>query len=129
MIQTADVGVGVSGMEGTQAVMAADFAIVKFKDLQPLLFVHGFWSYSRLVKVVLHFFYKNAALILVLFWYNIHTDLGRSCFMLLFYFSRYQPFCAFSGQVMILPIHLMLSTFLYTSLPTVRHMAHYQYLY
>ena len=68
MIQTADVGVGLSGTEGAQAVMAADFAITRFKDLQRLLLVHGFWSYSRLIKVVLHFFYKNAALILVLFW-------------------------------------------------------------
>ena len=29
MIQTADVGIGISGMEGMQAVMASDFAISK----------------------------------------------------------------------------------------------------
>ena len=31
MIQTADVGVGISGQEGMQAVMASDFAISRFK--------------------------------------------------------------------------------------------------
>ena len=36
MIQTADVGVGISGMEGRQAVMASDFAISRFKYLERL---------------------------------------------------------------------------------------------
>ena len=60
MIQTADVGVGISGMEGMQAVMASDFAITKFKYLERLLLVHGHWNYDRLARMVLYFFYKNA---------------------------------------------------------------------
>ena len=60
MIQTADVGVGISGQEGMQAVMASDFAISRFKYLERLLLVHGHWNYDRLARMVLYFFYKNA---------------------------------------------------------------------
>ncbi|KAJ8976657.1 hypothetical protein NQ317_010373, partial [Molorchus minor] len=60
MIQTADVGIGISGQEGMQAVMAADFALSRFKYLERLLLVHGHWSYDRLSRMVLYFFYKNA---------------------------------------------------------------------
>lgn len=41
MIQMAHIGVGISGREGRQAVMASDFAIAQFRFLQRLLFVHG----------------------------------------------------------------------------------------
>lgn len=60
MIQTADVGIGISGQEGMQAVMAADFALSRFKYLEKFLLVHGHWSYDRLSRMVLYFFYKNA---------------------------------------------------------------------
>jgi magnesium-transporting ATPase (P-type) len=60
MIQTADVGVGISGQEGRQAVMASDFALSRFKYLERFLLVHGHWCYDRLARMVLYFFYKNA---------------------------------------------------------------------
>nr|XP_025037026.1 probable phospholipid-transporting ATPase VA isoform X2 [Pelodiscus sinensis] len=60
MIQVADVGVGISGPEGMQAVMASDFAVPRFRHLEKLLLVHGHWCYSRLANMVLYFFYKNA---------------------------------------------------------------------
>ncbi|XP_028856986.1 probable phospholipid-transporting ATPase VA isoform X2 [Denticeps clupeoides] len=60
MIQVADVGVGISGQEGMQAVMASDFALPRFRYLQKLLLVHGHWCYSRLANMILYFFYKNA---------------------------------------------------------------------
>ena len=60
MIQTADVGVGISGKEGMQAVMASDFSISRFKFLERLLLVHGHWCYDRLARTILYFFYKNA---------------------------------------------------------------------
>ncbi|XP_070256545.1 phospholipid-transporting ATPase VA isoform X3 [Myotis yumanensis] len=59
MIQVADVGVGISGQEGMQAVMASDFAVPRFRYLERLLIVHGHWCYSRLASMVLYFFYKN----------------------------------------------------------------------
>lgn len=60
MIQMADVGVGISGQEGMQAVMASDFTLARFKYLEKLLLTHGFWSYDRLARMILYFFYKNA---------------------------------------------------------------------
>ena len=47
MIQAADVGVGISGEEGLQAVNSSDFAIAQFRFLKRLLLVHGHWSYAR----------------------------------------------------------------------------------
>ena len=60
MIQMADVGIGISGQEGMQAVMASDFAIGRFKFLARLLLVHGHWCYDRISKMFLYFFFKNA---------------------------------------------------------------------
>lgn len=60
MIQTADVGIGVTGWEGMQAMMASDFAISKFRYLEKLLLVQGHWSYDRLARMIVYFFYKNA---------------------------------------------------------------------
>lgn len=45
--QAADVGVGISGEEGLQAVNSSDYAIGQFRFLKRLLLVHGHWSYSR----------------------------------------------------------------------------------
>jgi len=47
MIQAADVGVGISGEEGLQAVNASDYSIAQFRFLKRLLLVHGHWSYAR----------------------------------------------------------------------------------
>lgn len=60
MIQAADIGVGISGQEGMQAVMASDFALARFRYLERLLLVHGHWCYDRLARAVVYFFYKNA---------------------------------------------------------------------
>ncbi|XP_027343914.1 phospholipid-transporting ATPase 1-like [Abrus precatorius] len=73
MIQMADVGVGISGQEGRQAVMASDFAMGQFRFLVPLLLIHGHWNYQRLGYMILYNFYRNAVLVLVLFWYVLYT--------------------------------------------------------
>ncbi len=59
MIQKADVGIGIAGREGMQAVMASDFSMARFHFLVKLLLVHGHWSYGRLARLMLYFFYKN----------------------------------------------------------------------
>ena len=41
MIQAADVGVGIAGEEGRQAVMSSAYAIAQFQFLQRLVLVHG----------------------------------------------------------------------------------------
>ncbi|XP_072269048.1 phospholipid-transporting ATPase VA isoform X2 [Pyxicephalus adspersus] len=97
MIQVADVGVGISGQEGMQAVMASDFAIPRFRYLEKLLLVHGRWCYSRLANMVLYFFYKNAMFVALLFWY--------------------QFFCGFSGSAMIDQWYLIFFNLLFSSIP------------
>jgi phospholipid-transporting ATPase len=74
MIQMADVGVGISGQEGGQAVMASDFSMGQFRFLVPLLLVHGHWNYQRMGYMILYNFYKNATFVLVLFWYEFFEE-------------------------------------------------------
>lgn len=62
MIQEADIGVGIAGEEGRQAVMSSDYAIGQFRFLQRLLLVHGRWSYRRLGEAIANFFYKVSTL-------------------------------------------------------------------
>jgi phospholipid-translocating ATPase len=62
MIQEADVGVGIAGEEGRQAVMSSDYAIGQFRFLQRLVLVHGRWSYRRLAETIANFFYKVCVL-------------------------------------------------------------------
>ncbi|KAF4790443.1 putative phospholipid-transporting ATPase VD [Turdus rufiventris] len=99
MIQVADTGVGISGQEGMQAVMASDFAISQFRHLRKLLLVHGHWCYTRLTNMVLYFFYKNVTYVNLLFWY--------------------QFFCGFSGTSMTDYWILILFNLLFTSVPPI----------
>ncbi|XP_021292682.1 phospholipid-transporting ATPase 3 isoform X1 [Herrania umbratica] len=80
MIQAAHIGVGISGLEGMQAVMASDFAIAQFRFLTDLLLVHGRWSYLRLCKVVTYFFYKNLTFTLTQFWFTFNTGFSGQRF-------------------------------------------------
>ncbi|XP_067852239.1 phospholipid-transporting ATPase VB [Heptranchias perlo] len=97
MIQAANVGIGISGQEGMQAVMASDFAISHFKHLKKLLLVHGHWCYTRLANMIIYYFYKNVAYVNLLFWY--------------------QFFCGFSGTSMIDYWLMIFFNLLFTSLP------------
>jgi phospholipid-translocating ATPase len=74
MIQEADVGVGIAGEEGRQAVMSADYAIGQFRFLQRLVLVHGRWSYRRLGETIANFFYKNIVWTFTIFWYQIYCN-------------------------------------------------------
>uniref|UniRef100_A0A4W6DS28 Phospholipid-transporting ATPase n=1 Tax=Lates calcarifer TaxID=8187 RepID=A0A4W6DS28_LATCA len=96
MIQVADVGVGISGQEGMQAVMASDFALPRFRYLQKLLLVHGHWCYSRLANMILYFFYKNMFVALI-FWY--------------------QFYCGFSGSAMIDQWYLIFFNLMFSAFP------------
>lgn len=99
MIQVADIGIGISGQEGMQAVMASDFAISQFRHLSKLLLVHGHWCYTRLSNMILYFFYKNVAYVNLLFWY--------------------QFFCGFSGTSMTDYWVLIFFNLLFTSVPPI----------
>nr|XP_026491211.1 probable phospholipid-transporting ATPase VD isoform X2 [Vanessa tameamea] len=99
MIQTADVGVGLSGQEGRQAVMASDFALSRFKFIERLLLVHGHWCYDRLARMILYFFLKNATFVFIVFWYQLY--------------------CGFSSSVMIDQLHLMAYNLAFTAFPPI----------
>lgn len=58
MITAADIGIGISGLEGQQAARASDYAIGQFKHLRTLLLVHGREAYRRNSYVVGYMFYK-----------------------------------------------------------------------
>ncbi|KAJ6986558.1 phospholipid-transporting ATPase 1-like [Populus alba x Populus x berolinensis] len=99
MIQMADVGVGISGQEGRQAVMASDFSMGQFRFLVPLLLVHGHWNYQRMGYMILYNFYRNAVFVFVLFWYALFA-----CFTLTTAINEWSS---------------MLYSIIYTSLPTI----------
>ncbi|XP_069057774.1 phospholipid-transporting ATPase VD isoform X2 [Pleurodeles waltl] len=99
MIQVADIGVGISGQEGMQAVLSSDFAVSQFRHLSKLLLVHGHWCYTRLANMALYFFYKNVSFVNLLFWYLF-------C-------------CGFSGTSMMDFWMLILFNLLFTSAPPV----------
>ena len=97
MIKEADVGVGISGQEGMQAVLASDYSIAQFRFLAPLLLVHGRWSYNRITWAILYFFYKNYTFILVNFWFAL--------------------FSGFSAQTLYEFTYIMLFNVTFTALP------------
>ncbi|EFW99129.1 phospholipid-translocating p-type ATPase-like protein [Grosmannia clavigera kw1407] len=74
MIQEADVGVGIAGVEGRQAVMSSDYAIGQFRFLQRLVLVHGRWSYRRMGEAIANFFYKNIIWVFSIFWFQIYCN-------------------------------------------------------
>jgi phospholipid-transporting ATPase len=97
MIQAADVGIGIAGKEGRQAVNNSDYAISQFQYISRLLLVHGQVSHYRLGRLIKYSFYKN------------------SCFAgVLFYFQIYN---GFSGQTLVDDVSAAVYNVIFTSLP------------
>ncbi|KAJ4469887.1 phospholipid-transporting ATPase 1 [Lentinula aciculospora] len=69
MIQEANIGCGLFGLEGSQAAMSADYAFGQFRFLTKLLLVHGRWSYQRVADMHANFFYKNVIWTFAMFWF------------------------------------------------------------
>ncbi|KAK8938440.1 putative phospholipid-transporting ATPase 9 [Platanthera zijinensis] len=99
MLQEADIGIGISGAEGMQAVMASDVAIAQFRFLERLLLVHGHWCYRRISSMICYFFYKNIAFGLTIF--------------------LYEAYASFSGQPAYDDWFLSLYNVFFTSLPVL----------
>jgi phospholipid-transporting ATPase len=64
MIQSADVGIGIRGLEGLQAFNVCDYGISQFRFLQDLVLAHGRWCYRRIAILVNYMFYKNLVVVL-----------------------------------------------------------------
>ncbi|XP_042540962.1 phospholipid-transporting ATPase IK-like [Dipodomys spectabilis] len=73
MIKTADIGVGLMGQEGMQAVQNSDYMLAQFCFLQRLLLVHGRWSYMRVSKFLSFFFYKTVACMMAQIWFSFYN--------------------------------------------------------
>ncbi|CAI8510181.1 unnamed protein product [Pichia kudriavzevii] len=99
MIQSADVGIGITGKEGLQAARTSDYSIAQFRYLLKLLLVHGRYNYIRTSKFVLCTFYKE----------------------LMFYLSQliYQRYTMFTGSSMYESWSLSMFNTLFTSLPVL----------
>jgi len=97
MLQSADVGIGILGKEGRQAVNNSDFAIGQFRFLGRLLLVHGQLSYYRLAHLIKYSFYKNISFALVFFYY--------------------QFYCGFSSQAIIDSIKATIFNVVLSSMP------------
>ena len=97
MILEANIGVGLYGEEGIQAVQASDYALGEFKYLWELLFIHGRFNYIRQSEMILYFFYKNLVFTIPQF---------------LFAF-----YCAFSGQTVYDDWYLTFYNLIFTALP------------
>jgi phospholipid-transporting ATPase len=80
MINAAHIGVGISGVEGQQAVSASDYAIGQFKYLKNLLFVHGRESYRKNSYLVCYTFYKNVLFVMPQFWYGFYSAFSGQVF-------------------------------------------------
>lgn len=99
MLQEADIGIGISGVEGMQAVMSSDVAIAQFRFLERLLLVHGHWCYRRISSMICYFFYKN-------------VTFGFTIFL-------YEAYASFSAQPAYNDWFLSLYNVFFTSLPVI----------
>ena len=82
MIMQSHIGIGIRGMEGTQAVRSADFAVNEFKNIKKLLLVHGRWGYKRIAWMVCYYFYKNIVLALSEIYFALFNGFSGQVFFL-----------------------------------------------
>ncbi|CBZ24245.1 phospholipid transporting ATPase-like protein,putative [Leishmania mexicana MHOM/GT/2001/U1103] len=73
MIQESSIGVGIMGLEGSQAELASDYALPKFRFLKRLLFVHGRFSVFREGHCVVYSLYKNVVVTVGMVSYQFYT--------------------------------------------------------
>jgi phospholipid-translocating P-type ATPase (flippase) len=99
MIREADIGVGISGKEGRQAVLASDYSFGEFRFLKRLLLFHGRLCFYRNVELINYAFYKNMVFSFV---------------EMLFRF-----FCAFTGTSLYHSVLYTIFNVIFTSCPPV----------
>lgn len=99
MISGAHIGVGIKGLEGSQAARISDFAIGEFKLLRRLVLGYGRECYRVNSDLIGYFFYKNMIIVLPQIWISYLTG--------------------FSGQVVYEPFIFEFYNVMFTSLPVL----------
>lgn len=99
MITGAHVGVGIKGLEGSQAARASDFAIGEFKLLRRLVLGYGREFYRLNSDLIGYFFYKNMIVVLPQIWMSF--------------------FNGFSGQIVYEPFIFEFYNVAFTSVPVL----------
>ena len=99
MIKTAEVGVGIRGVEGTSAVSASDYVIGQFRFLARLLLVYGRLNNRRISMLIYYIFYKSSLVVWTVLYFGF--------------------FSAFSGQFPYLDWMYQIHNILFTGLPIV----------
>lgn len=99
MISGAHVGVGIKGLEGSQAARMSDFAIGEFKLLRRLVLGYGREFYRLNSDLIGYFFYKNLIIVLPQLWIALASG--------------------FSGQVVYEPMIFEFYNIVYTAAPVL----------
>jgi len=118
MIQEADVGVGIAGEEGRQAVMCSDYAIGQFRFLSRLVLVHGRWSYRRLAEMTANFFYKVRFLSSLRVCHGCPLTVEQNI-VWTFALFWYQLFNSFDGSYLFEYSYILLYNLAFTSVPVI----------
>jgi phospholipid-transporting ATPase len=92
MIMEANIGVGISGKEGSQAVRSADYSIPKFKDIKNLILVHGRYAYKRLSDYTCYAFYKNIIVVFTEIYFILFNGFSGQIFFSDWFTNLYNTF-------------------------------------
>ena len=99
MIKTAEIGVGIRGVEGTSAVSASDYVIGQFRFLTRLLLVYGRLNNRRISMLVYYMFYKTSMVVWTVLFFGFYS--------------------AFSGQFPYLDWMYQIHNIAFTALPII----------
>ena len=101
MINEADVGVGIYGQEGLNAVNSSDYGIGEFKILRNLILVQGRWFHFRNGNFTKNFLFKNILFSVPLFIFAWYSNFGGLMLYEQWYAGFYNAFFS-TGPVMLL---------------------------
>ena len=101
MIQESSIGVGIMGLEGSQAELASDYAIPKFRFLKRLLFVHGRFSVFRDAHCIVFSLYKNVIVTVGMIAYQFYSGYSGQALMDSWLLAIFNIFCCSLQPLMI----------------------------
>ncbi|KAH8854908.1 putative phospholipid-transporting ATPase IH [Schistosoma japonicum] len=89
MLLQANIGIGIFGKEGKEAVRVSDYAIPQFKHLQRLLLVHGHRANYRICLTMNLFYYKCVAFVTTQVLYTFYSGFSAAATFETVLFSIY----------------------------------------